>query len=63
MELSELDAKLDEFAAARGWQQHHLPRSLMLARTGEHLQVLDVSTPLTGDDVIELRSVRVRQRL
>lgn len=35
MDLTELEAKLDEFAAARGWQQHHLPRSLMLALTKE----------------------------
>lgn len=35
MELPELEATLDEFAAVRGWQQHHLPRSLMLALTKE----------------------------
>lgn len=35
MELPELEAKLDEFAALRGWQQHHLPRSIMLALTKE----------------------------
>lgn len=35
MELPELEEKLDQFAAARGWQQHHLPRSLMLALTKE----------------------------
>lgn len=35
MEIPELEARLDEFAALRGWQQHHLPRSIMLALTKE----------------------------
>lgn len=30
-----MEATLDAFAAARGWQAHHLPRSLMLALTKE----------------------------
>lgn len=32
---SDLEAMLDDFADARGWGQHHLPRSLMLAMVKE----------------------------
>ncbi|MHA7278888.1 nucleotide pyrophosphohydrolase [Arthrobacter sp. MDT2-2] len=35
MDFSDIAETLDEFAADRGWQQHHLPRSLMLALVKE----------------------------
>lgn len=35
MDFSEIGSTLDQFATARGWQRHHLPRSLMLAMVKE----------------------------
>lgn len=35
MDLPALESSLDQFADARGWHQHHHPRSLMLAMTKE----------------------------
>lgn len=35
MDFSEIASTLDQFATSRGWQQHHLPRSLMLALVKE----------------------------
>ncbi|KAK9669182.1 hypothetical protein RND81_13G114300 [Saponaria officinalis] len=33
--LLELKQKLEEFAVARGWEQYHSPRNLLLALVGE----------------------------
>ncbi|KAL0456970.1 UNVERIFIED_CONTAM: dCTP pyrophosphatase 1 [Sesamum latifolium] len=40
--LKELAKKLDEFAKARDWQNHHTPRNLLLAMVGEVGEVSEI---------------------
>ncbi|MQM16133.1 hypothetical protein Taro_049085 [Colocasia esculenta] len=40
--LKELSRKLEEFAKARGWEQYHSPRNLLLAMVGEVGEVSEI---------------------
>lgn len=53
MHFSEVARELDEFATAREWQQHHLPRSLMLAMVKEVGELTELLQWVSDSEVAE----------
>lgn len=53
MHFSDIAEALDEFASAREWQQHHLPRSVMLAMVKEVGELTELLQWVPDGDVEE----------
>lgn len=63
MDFSDLERTLDEFAADRNWQEHHLPRSLMLAlvkEVGELTEVLQWVPDVEAEDWLGVDNNRTK---
>lgn len=54
IETAALEAALQQFADARGWQRFHTPRNLMLALTGEVGELAEIFQWLSDEEVERL---------